>query len=243
MSGEMFFFITDISGYTEYMVRNEIEHTHAIYLINELMTALVKEIALPMQVSKLEGDAIFLFLPYEKLSAEMHKDSRMLTEKILSFFTAFKRKLNAMQEENVCNCGACMNLRSLNIKIIAHFGTASIVQIGSFMELSGVDVILVHRLLKNQVKEKRYLLLTEAAHQELGLPAEGRIVQAEEVDKDLGKIAIYIYFPPEGVPSPEKKQLSFFGKIKGHAKLMLGATLVTFSKKRDLNFHNLPKVK
>ncbi|MBS0652509.1 MAG: DUF2652 domain-containing protein [Verrucomicrobia bacterium] len=241
MPDEMFFFIADISGYTEYMVRNQMEHTHGIYLINELMTALVKEVALPMEVSKLEGDAIFLFLPYEKLPEEMHKDPRMLTEKILRFFTAFKRKINALQEKNVCDCGACANLGSLNIKIVAHFGKASIVKIGSFMELSGVDVILVHRLLKNQVKEKRYLLLTEAAYKKLSLPAEGKVVQAEEIDKDIGKIPVYIYYPPEGIPPPEKKELSFFEKIKGHAKLVLGTTLLKFGNKKNLHYHNFPK--
>ncbi len=241
MPDEMFFFIADISGYTQYMVRNQMEHDHGVLLINELMAALVDEVALPMEVSKLEGDAIFLYLPYEKLSAEMHNDPRLLTEKILRFFTTFQRKINAMQEVSVCDCGACTHLSSLDIKIVVHFGKASMVKIGSFMELSGVDVILVHRLLKNQVKERRYLLLTDAAYQKLKLPAEGKLVQSEESDKDIGKVKVYVYFPPEGVPPPEKKEQTAWKKIQGHAKLIVGAALLKFGKKKSRHYHNLPK--
>lgn len=241
MPDEMFFFIADISGYTQYMVRNQMEHDHGILMINELMTALVNEVALPMEISKLEGDAIFLYLSYEKLSAEMHNDPRLLTEKILRFFTTFQRKLNAMQEGSACDCGACANLSSLNIKIIAHFGKASMVKIGPFMELSGVDVILVHRLLKNQVKERRYLLLTDAAYQKLKLPAEGKLVQSEESDKDIGNVKVYVYFPPEGVPPPEKKELTVWKKIQNHTKLFVGTALLKLGKKGDRHYHNFPK--
>lgn len=241
MPDEMFFFIADISGYTQYMVRNQMEHDHGVLMINELMSALVKQVALPMRISKLEGDAIFLYLPYAEISAEMRKEPGLLTEKILRFFTTFQRKLKAMQEVGVCDCGACANLSSLNIKIIAHFGLASMVKIGPFMELSGVDVILVHRLLKNQVQEHRYLLLTEAAYQKLKLPVQGKLEQSEESDKDIGKIKTYVYFPPEGVPPPEKKELTVWQKFQGHAKLIVGTALLKFRRKGSGSYHNLPK--
>jgi hypothetical protein len=243
MPEEMFLLIADISGYTQFMVKSEQEQTHGIYLINELMHSMVKEIALPMEISKLEGDAIFLYLPFSKLPKEMVQDSRVLTEKILRFFTAFKRKLNALQEGNVCDCGACSHLGDLNIKVVAHFGKASMVKIGSFMELSGVDVILVHRLLKNRAEGKRYLLLTEAAYQKLALPPSGKIVRGEEMDKDIGKIPTVVYYPQEGVPPPDIQELSCFEKMMGHLKLIIGAACVKWSKRPKDSYRNFPSVK
>lgn len=58
---EMFFFIADISGYTNYMLINQMEMQHGKLSITFLIHSLVKYIDLPLEISKLEGDAIFMY--------------------------------------------------------------------------------------------------------------------------------------------------------------------------------------
>jgi len=45
--------------------------------------------------------------------------------------------------------------------VIAHAGKALLHEVGGLHELAGVDVILLHRLLRNSVPGSEYLMLTE----------------------------------------------------------------------------------
>lgn len=236
---EMYFFIADISGYTAYMLKNEMDYTHGTLIVNELIKSLVKEVQMPMEISKLEGDAIFLFLKNDQIPQEIRDNPLFLGQKMLQFFTVFSCKLKELQHSTACDCGGCSNIDKLNLKMVAHFGKAAIDTIGSFRELSGVDVILVHRLLKNQAKKKRYLLMTEAAHSRLLLP-EGKLDQWEEHDKDIGTIPVFVYYPPEEEILSEKKALTFFEKTKSHFKLAIGGALLKCGLKKPGNFNHFP---
>jgi hypothetical protein len=53
--------IADISGYTRYMTANAKTLAHSQTIITELVKAIVEQIELPLEVAKLEGDAVFFF--------------------------------------------------------------------------------------------------------------------------------------------------------------------------------------
>ena len=53
--------IADISGYTRYMTANARTLAHSHVIITELVKAIVRQIELPLEVAKLEGDAVFLY--------------------------------------------------------------------------------------------------------------------------------------------------------------------------------------
>ena len=53
--------IADISGYTRYMTANAKTLAHSQTIITELVMAIVKQAELPLEVAKLEGDAVFLY--------------------------------------------------------------------------------------------------------------------------------------------------------------------------------------
>ncbi|MBS3903935.1 MAG: DUF2652 domain-containing protein [Simkania sp.] len=239
---EMYFFIADISGYTSFMVKNQMDHTHGILIISALMKSLIRLVHLPMEISKLEGDAIFLFLRKKKLSKEFKNNPTLLGQQMLRFFYVFSEKLKKLENSTECTCGGCSNIHELTLKIIAHYGKATLSKIGSFRELSGVDVILIHRLLKNRIKERCYFLMTEPAYNRLFLPSKTSVVKAEEEDKDLGKIPVYVYSPTIHTVLQEKVHLSFFSRTKSHFQLALGTTLIKLGLKKPLPFHNLPPV-
>ncbi len=232
MNEEMYFFIADISGYTAYMLKNQTDLAHGTIIVSELMASLVKQVRIPMEISKLEGDAVFLYLRKNKIPNEFLDDPLLLGKKILFLFQVFTNKLRTLQYSKVCACGACSHIEKLNLKMVAHYGLASINKIGAFRELTGVDVIIAHRLLKNQVQEKRYVLMTEAAYKHLAFPSEGKIVHSQEQDKDLGVIPIHIYYPPEIII--EEEEPSSLNKAIAHLKLIWGSLLLKLNLKDPL---------
>src|SRR5207249_787258 len=59
-------------------------------------------------------------------------------------------------------CSACANISMLKLKFVVHHGKFSRQRLGSVEQLHGTDVIVAHRLLKNSVPSKEYLLVTDA---------------------------------------------------------------------------------
>ena len=59
---EVIFFIADISGYTRFIVSNEKEMAHSQIIIRDLINTILAEIRAPMQLIRLEGDSLFLYV-------------------------------------------------------------------------------------------------------------------------------------------------------------------------------------
>ena len=192
--------IADISGYTRFMVSSDIETMHSQHVISELIQTIIREVEIPLEVSKLEGDAIFLYA--KKESAEFTPDDilRITGEKLILFFEAFHEKLQELASHISCNCGACSNLHALKLKIVAHSGEALFYRIHHFNELSGTDVILVHRLLKNSEATDEYLLLTEPAYMDIEFPCKLPVIEGRESYEHLGEVKTFVYNPSSRTP-------------------------------------------
>ncbi|WP_323787042.1 DUF2652 domain-containing protein [Psychroserpens sp.] len=145
--------IPDISGFTRFMSDTNIELSAKVIpaLLNEIIYA--NEIGL--RVSEIEGDAILFF---KKGELPPFKD---LINQCKSFFTQFYQQLDALSKKYSKEKGVS-NVPQLGLKIILHFGdNVESVQIGNRIKLMGEDVIVAHRLLKNDIKEDEYLLISE----------------------------------------------------------------------------------
>lgn len=180
--------IADISGYTDYTISTRTDIEHSQMNILTLLKAITNRIEPRLQISKLEGDAVFFYTVEDK-KENMQKIGGLL----VGLFNRFNTKKEQLISCNRCVCNACTNLESLNLKVIAHSGEALFSKIGRFHELSGLDVILVHRLLKNSVKEPGYILLTEAAFNEIGYQFPFQLRQGKETYSGLGTVKTYIY--------------------------------------------------
>lgn len=179
--------IADISGYTQFMVSSSESLSHSQVIITDLLESILKEIDLPLEVSKLEGDAIFFYgIDNTKLRATAN-------EKFILFFKAFYNKIYYLQSTNRCNCSACQNIQFLKLKLVVHYGEVLFHHVGKFEELSGPDVIIVHRLLKNSVQSNQYLLLSEAAQEFLEFNSEYDVVEKKENYHIVGDINTYVY--------------------------------------------------
>ena len=177
--------IADISGYTRYMTQNRTDLLHSQVLLTDLTQTILKEIEFPLQVSKLEGDAIFL---YAELDDSWEEKKTDISWRILSFFEVFTERLTELAESNMCPCTACKKVAALRLKVIVHSGEALLHRIGPFEELSGVDVITVHRLLKNSMNSDKYLLVTDSALPLLDFPDGKLDVDWTEWYDQLGEV-------------------------------------------------------
>ncbi|MDT8324609.1 MAG: DUF2652 domain-containing protein [Bacteroidota bacterium] len=154
MMQNAFFFIPDISGFTSFVTQTE--QVHSRHLIAELLEQVIAADTLSLTLQEIEGDAIFfLRTGPTPTRAEVFAQARRM-------FLAFHTHLRVIERDNVCQCGACRTVSNLTLKFVAHYGELEQVQVAGRSTVSGADVILVHRLLKNGIPEREYLLLTKS---------------------------------------------------------------------------------
>ena len=106
--------LADVSGYSTFVIQSELEHAHDI--LSELLELILKRITTIFTLSKLEGDAIFTYAPEEKL-----KRGETLLELIESTYAAFKDQQEAIRRRTTCQCNACRNVPSLDLKFMVHY--------------------------------------------------------------------------------------------------------------------------
>jgi len=74
-----------------------------------------------------------------------------------------------------CGCRACANVGALDLKILAHHGDFEEMQIDPMKDISGANVILVHRMAKTDVRKgtgiDSYVLFSDAAVKAMGIAA------------------------------------------------------------------------
>ena len=169
--------LADISGYSKFIAQTEVDHSWSI--LHELLDTMVRSLSGRMEVSQVEGDAILF------ISGLSTTDVVAAVE---GTFVAFHRRLRDMQAVTTCPCSACANIGMLKLKFVIHHGKFSRQRLGNVEQLHGTDVIVAHRLLKNSVPSKEYLLVTEAVLERL--PAELRHRFTPHTESfDVGAIA------------------------------------------------------
>ena len=140
------FLIADISGYTGYLADVELDHAQDI--LADLVGAVVTALRPNFRLAKLEGDAAFTFMFADAI------DGSMLLDTIERCYFGFRRRRRDVGQATSCECSACVRIPDLDLKFVAHHGVAILQKVAGRQELLGSDVIVVHRLLKNEVVEK-----------------------------------------------------------------------------------------
>jgi hypothetical protein len=84
---------------------------------------------------------------------------------------AFHATLQIIDQNQICGCAACVGAERLRLKVVAHRGEACVRRVRQVQELTGECVIMVHRMLKNDVPLREYVLfsseLAQAAKAEM----------------------------------------------------------------------------
>jgi hypothetical protein len=146
-------FIPDISGYTRFLTRTELQHS--THIINELLEIIMEANGEEFNLVEIEGDALLLFREGEPLN---HKTLDKHCRKI---FKKFHEHLKVIERDRICHCGACAGATNLSLKFVAHFGNVNTIKLGPIMKPTGVELIVAHRLLKNKIDSESYMIFTE----------------------------------------------------------------------------------
>lgn len=181
--------IADIGGYTRFMRVHRINLAHAQYVVAQLLEAVIDGAGRRLELAKLEGDAAFF---YALLPEKSKKDDvAELGEIVSKIRRAFLTKRLELETTRVCNCDSCMQAGQLKLKFVAHVGEVAFQKVKKYKELAGVDVIFVHRLLKNSVPIAEYVLMSEPVFQRLDETFRRHSVAATEDLEGLGSVPTY----------------------------------------------------
>lgn len=214
-----FLLIADIGGYTRFMKFHRASLAHAQEVVARLLEAVIDASQPHLELAKLEGDAAFFYFAWP---AGTEPTLEFVAERAAAIYRAFHAKAADLKVNTMCACDGCQQAGNLKIKLVGHLGEAAMQKVAHLTELAGVDVILVHRLLKNDVPIPEYLLMTEPVHRRVDPALRERSRALAQELADLGPTATY-YADLESyageVPPPTKLPLG--ARILRHAKLTL----------------------
>ncbi len=186
--------MVDISGYTHFIRAQKMSAIHAEEIIFDLLEAVINRAEHPLVLNKLEGDAVFLYA--ETGNADPQAVARDVAKQALGFFEVFYERAKTLTEERAeCGCNACQSVHDLRLKVVLHIGKAVFRTIRQFNELAGEDVITVHRLLKNSVPTREYILMTESFYALVGRLPRMAYSQRVEQYEDLGAVNAHVFTP------------------------------------------------
>jgi hypothetical protein len=186
-SDRVLLLIADIGGYTEYMSSHRMSLAHAEVNTARLLETVI-DAAPDYDLIEIEGDAAFLS---RKADALDRSTVAAATQTAIAMHRAFHLERQHVAT-NLCPCDGCTQADNLKLKFVAHIGDVATQTIRERRKLVGIDVILVHRLLKNPVQVPEYLLVSEQLYRtgEADLPES-----VHEVTQDLEGIGpVRAYF-------------------------------------------------
>jgi hypothetical protein len=237
MENKGLLFIPDISGFTRFVNDTDIEHSRLI--IQELLEVLINANQINLQISEIEGDAI-LFYKFGALP-----DVKELYAQVEKMFCAFHSQLNSYEVRRFCQCKACRSAINLTLKVITHYGEFTGYNVKTFNKLIGKDIIVAHQLLKNDIEQHEYWLVTKNlvhGHPPDNL-AEWMQWNSSAKQTDTGEIAFHYTqlshlkeeIPPESIPEPD---LSKMEKIMSVSKEYDTSLVNLFHATGDFNYRS-----
>ncbi len=231
----LFIILVDISGYTSFIRLHKTSLLHAEKIIGELMESILKEVEAPIVSHEILGDAISLYA----LDDGSPGLANTIYQQLEKYFHAFRaRESYLLRECGYCACDACGNVGKLKLKAILHSGKAAFTKVRDMQKISGIDIIIAHRLLKNSIPSDEYILITSSFSDKCQPFDDTDFVKHTEKYDDVGIVHGHVktFGRVEKLPKdvPHWEKLKFFLKIEGY---MIGRI---FGKKTKLQFKNLP---
>ncbi|MBL8612384.1 MAG: DUF2652 domain-containing protein [Myxococcales bacterium] len=209
--------IADIGGYTRFMKVHRVNLAHAQDIIGRLLEAVIDGASSRLKLSKLEGDAALFYAP---AGANGALDVPDLMRAIHAIRRAFVHRREQLGTDRLCTCDGCTQVGMLKIKFVVHAGDVAIQKVKSFRELAGMDVILVHRMLKNTVPVAEYVLMTDDVHRDAEAAFRDHSRAIEEDFEGVGPTTLH-YVDLDDVAHVDVPSLprSFLRALWEHIKL------------------------
>ena len=102
--------LADISGYNAFVAGTEFDHAQEI--VGDLLEFLVERLRPLLTLVEIEGDAVFAYSPEKSILR-----GETLFELIENTYAAFKNQLTSIKRHHTCDCTACQNVNTLDLKV------------------------------------------------------------------------------------------------------------------------------
>jgi hypothetical protein len=224
--------IADIGGYTAYMNWNRMHLAHAQQTVAQLLESVI-DAGKGLKLAKLEGDAAFFWAPDGNANA-------LVCDRLWRMRESFLVRRQRIKADIGCECASCAQLDSLSLKFVAHEGEVAEQRIKRHVELAGVDVILVHRMLKNLVPVPEYVLMTDPVAACLDDPIRELSMPLTHDFDGIGETSTHYIDLATSQAPPVVPQRGFFGRLGTTTKFELSTVpfLLGFKKPAE-GFRNL----
>jgi hypothetical protein len=180
--------LADLSGYTSFVAQTEIDHADVV--ISAMLETIVEKLSGLLTIVKLEGDAVFAYVPDSGISG-----CEAMLELLDTTYRIFRDSANTMYEGATCGCKACKAIPMLDLKFFVHHGEYILQQVAGIKDLMGNSVTLIHRLAKNRVTESTgwngYVLFTGNCLERMQADKKLFVQQAETYEH-LGNVETYV---------------------------------------------------
>jgi len=230
--------IADIAGYTRFMKFHYMSLVHAQEIVAKLLEAII-DAAPGMRLAKLEGDAAFFYLPSQ---SDGSFGAAIVATQAAAIYRAFHACAADLRSNTLCPCDGCTQAGDLKIKLVGHVGAVAVQKVKRMTELAGVDVIVVHRMLKNAVPLSEYLLVTKPVYEMLDAPTRERASNVNLEMDDLGSAQGYyvdLHDCADALPTVAK--LPVHARLGRHLKLICRSVpYILGLKKPCVAFRNVP---
>jgi len=211
MSNQGLIFIPDISGFTRFVSETDIEHSRLI--MQELLEVLINSNEIGLEVSEVEGDAILFYKFGEP------PELKTVYRQVQKMFQQFHQHLYIYNMRKFCQCKACLSAIHLTLKVITHYGEFSTYTIKSFNKLIGKDIIIAHQLLKNNIEQHEYWLVTQTLLNDSRPPGLEEWMKWNDSENKTENGNIHFFYTQLGrlkeeLPPPPPITLNLSGKVK-----------------------------
>lgn len=211
--------IADIGGYTDYLRWNRMSLAHAQLTIAGLLESVI-DAGKGLKLAKLEGDAAFFWAPDGDAGS-------VVGQWVPQMRRSFLAKRDMLVLDRACDCGSCSQIAALSLKFVAHEGEVAEQRVKRRAELAGLDVILVHRMLKNSVPLTEYVLMTDPVADRLAEPWRGRCIPLTHDFEGIGETSTHyidLTIDLTGVHAPgEPPRRSLFRRLLATGRLETGS--------------------
>jgi hypothetical protein len=216
MTGQALLVIADIGGYTPFMRLHRTSLAHAQDVVARLLEAII-DAAPNLSLLEVEGDAAFLYTWAPE--GQETPTVRMGIDQMVAMHRAFHACQQHIAALNNCSCEGCRQAGRLRVKFVAHLGDVAVQRVKRSPKLAGLDVILVHRMLKNAVPIPEYLLLSEAVFRRMDDRVRSRGQALAQELEGLGIVLTYFMdlaeIAGDASPAPEVTALGRFRENLG----------------------------
>lgn len=179
-----YFLLADISGFSSYLTKVELEHAGGI--LQKILEGIARKIEPVFRVQDFDIDSVFAFVP--EAGIRRFENLYRLVE---DTYGVFKGNLTEISNHITCNCAACRDVTSLDLKFMIHYGEYILSSVQENQILYGSDPTFVrNRGWKDIVSAsfgwRGYVLFTERCLASLKMPVDN--FQGEKFDYDSFKM-------------------------------------------------------